>query len=631
MVLAAWLVTPWGCESSSPKVRPDFRATAAPTRPGSVPSWAADAVWYQIFVERFRNGDPGNDPRPVDTRGAWPHLDATGWRVTPWGHDWYRQEDWERATGKGFYTTVHARRHGGDLRGVIDRLDYLVDLGVTAIYLNPINDSPSLHKYDARCWRHVDRNFGPDPDGDARIIASEDPGDPATWRWTAADQLFLALLEAAHSRGLRVIVDYSFNHTGATFWAWLDVVARQRRSPFADWYDVERFDDPATPANEFEYRGWAGVKELPELRKLGASEPERGVPLEGDLHPEVKRHVFAVVSRWLDPDGDGDPSDGVDGFRLDVAERVPVGFWRDFRVHVKSINPDAYLVAELWWESWPDHLLDPAPWLQGDVFDAAMNYRVYVPARSFITGAPPETDATALGESLLALLEGAHPDATRAMMNVVASHDTPRLATSLANPGKYKFRVSPRGNPDYHTGRPDADTRARQRLLLVLQFTWIGAPHIWYGDEVGMWGADDPDCRKPMVWDDIEHEDESIGPTGERRPPEKVRVDRDLLDFYRSLIRLRREHAALFRDGGIEILEAGSDDVFVFRRKDTHTHAVVIINRSSSPKKPALRLEPERIYVDALDRGTRLRSRRGRTQVPVGPLRAMILLPRSDG
>ena len=151
----------------------------------------------------------------------------------PWGHDWYRQDDWEKATGKNFYTTVHARRYGGDLQGVIDRLDYLVDLGVNALYLNPINDSPSLHKYDSRSWRHVDRNFGPDPDGDVqhhrrrRILAMPKPGGGP-----APIGSFSPLSKEAHARGLRVIVDYSFNHTGATFWAWRDVVEKQRASRF---------------------------------------------------------------------------------------------------------------------------------------------------------------------------------------------------------------------------------------------------------------------------------------------------------------------------------------------------------------------------------------------------------------
>jgi glycosidase len=191
------------------------------------PIWAREAIWYQIFVERFRNGDPANDPRPKFMRGAYPGYVPADWKLTPWDQDWYEQQDWARADGGGFYKTVQARRFGGDLQGVLDKLDYLHDLGVTAIYFNPLNDSPSLHKYDARHYRHIDRNFGPDPAGDSAIIDAENPIDPTTWRWTAADRLFLKLVRELHRRNMRVIMDYSWNHTGVTFWAWQDLQENQ--------------------------------------------------------------------------------------------------------------------------------------------------------------------------------------------------------------------------------------------------------------------------------------------------------------------------------------------------------------------------------------------------------------------
>jgi glycosidase len=233
---------------------------SAPAENLSVPGWSGDAIWYQVFVERFRNGDPSNDPTAHDIEGVTDQPPPDGWRPTPWTQDWYRQEPWAVATGKDFYGTVQFRRYGGDLQGLMDRLDYLQELGVTALYLNPVNDAPSLHKYDARNYHHIDRNFGPDPRGDETRISSEDPVDPSTWRWTSADSLFLALVKEIHRRDMRIIVDYSWNHTGITFWAWRDVLARQRASPFADWYAVDRFDDPATPdTSEFSYRGWVGV------------------------------------------------------------------------------------------------------------------------------------------------------------------------------------------------------------------------------------------------------------------------------------------------------------------------------------------------------------------------------------
>ncbi len=234
------------CAGEAPRPRAD----AAPNL--AVPAWSADAVWYQIFVERFRNGDPSNDPTAHDIEGFEPQPVPQGWAPTPWTQDWYRQEPWAKATSRDFYGTVQSRRYGGDLEGVLDRLDYLQHLGVTALYLNPINDAPSLHKYDARNYAHIDRNFGPDPRGDEARIATENPADPATWKWTAADSLFLTLVREVHRRGMRIIMDYSWNHTGTSFWAWRDVLKNQRNSRFADWYEIERFDDPATPdTNEF--------------------------------------------------------------------------------------------------------------------------------------------------------------------------------------------------------------------------------------------------------------------------------------------------------------------------------------------------------------------------------------------
>ena len=333
------------------------------------PDWAREAIWYQIFVERFRNGDSANDPRPEYMRGAYPGYVPANWKVTPWHQDWYEQEDWARAEAGHFHKLAAARRFGGDLQGVLHKLDYLQDLGITAIYFNPLNDSPSLHKYDARHYRHIDRTFGPDPAGDTVIIDAEDPVDPATWRWTAADRLFLKLIREVHRRGMRLIVDYSWNHTGITFWAWEDLRKNQAKSRFRDWYDIISFDDPKTLEDEFHFEGWLGVKTLPELKKVNVSGKRKGHVFEGDLHPEVKAHVFNVTRRWLDPNGDGDPGDGVDGFRLDVATHVPLGFWRDYRKFVRGINDETLLLGEAWWTKWPDQLMDPRPFLQGDIFD----------------------------------------------------------------------------------------------------------------------------------------------------------------------------------------------------------------------------------------------------------------------
>ncbi len=160
-----------------------------------VPEWAKEVVWYQIFPERFRNGDPSNDPQLIDIDGAYPHDIISPWQVHPWGSDWYKLQPYEQKNGKDIWFNLQRRRYGGDLQGIIDKLDYLKDLGITALYLNPVFTSPSSHKYDAVTFHHIDPNFGPDPEGDRKMIGMEIFDDPSTWVWTNADKLALRLIE----------------------------------------------------------------------------------------------------------------------------------------------------------------------------------------------------------------------------------------------------------------------------------------------------------------------------------------------------------------------------------------------------------------------------------------------------
>jgi glycosidase len=547
----------------------------------SVPQWAKEAVWYQIFVERFRSGDAGNQPELWGIEGSWPHNKPQSWSPTPWGQDWYRMEDWAQESGLPFYETVHMRRYGGDLQGVIDKLDYLADLGITAIYFNPLKDSPSLHKYDVRNYHHVDIFFGPDPEGDARLIATENPANPETWVWTSADKLFLKLIQEARKRDIRVIMDYSWNHTGITFWAWQDVLKNQDRSAFADWYRIDSFNNEQE-GTQFSFRGWAGVAELPEFRRHGEGANLPIVHSElapADLHPELKRHIFAVTRRWMDPEGNGDTTLGVDGFRLDVAELIPAAFWRDYRKFVRSINPEAYLVGELWWDEWPDKLLNPNPWLQGDIFDANMNYRWYMPTRSYFGATKPDVPTpSAYIAHIDSVFSGVSRDVVYAQMNLTSSHDSPRFMTSMLNKGQYKFRTNPREYRRYNLRRADEETLRQMNMVLLKKFSDAGAPHIWMGDEMGMWGADDPDTRKPLIWPDIEFEPESADPFNRRRGTDEVAFDSSRFHVYRDLIAMRRENPVLIHGGKTYTLADDERLLLGYERYDGERMAVVLFN-----------------------------------------------------
>ncbi|MCG8474728.1 MAG: glycoside hydrolase family 13 protein, partial [Cytophagales bacterium] len=482
----------------------------------------------------------------------------------------------------GFYSYVQMRRYGGDLQGILDKLDYLQDLGITALYINPLNDAPSLHKYDARHYRHIDRNFGPDPKGDEAIIAKENPVDPATWQMTSADKLFIKLIREAHKRNMKVVLDYSWNHTGSTFWAWQDVLKNQKNSPYADWYEIERFDDPATPENEFSYKGWANVHTLPEINKINEVNRKHGHPYEGNIHNGPKQHIFNVSKRWMDPNGDGDPSDGVDGYRMDVADQIPMGFWRDYRKFLRGINPEFYLIGEIWWEEWPGKLMDPRPYMQGDIFDAVMHYQWYKPARAFFAQTEEGMKPTEFVNKLQATREGIKERSYQAMMNLTASHDSPRLLSSLYNrENAYKYMANPRDNKTYKLHSPtESKIWASECMLLLHQFTFPGSPQIWNGDEFGMTGADDPDNRKPVIWSDMQFAAETATPPGVQKPVQSVKANMDLANYYKKLIALRKNHKALIYGSLKFEIADDAKNVLAYSRKHQDEEILVLFNRS---------------------------------------------------
>lgn len=545
---------------------------AGETSLSDVPTWAKKAVWYQIFPERFRNGDTANDPTVRDLAGSWPHETPAEWHISSWTGDWYELQEWEKGR-EDFYFHAQQRRYGGDLQGVIDELDYLKELGISAIYFNPLFESPSLHKYDATMYHHIDNNFGPDPEGDRRIWATENPADRSTWKWTSADNLFLALIARAHELGIRVIIDGVFNHVGMTFWAFTDVVERQAASPYKDWFIIRSFDDPATSENEFDYAGWYGVRELPEIR-----EDENG------LAAGPREHVHEIVKRWMDPNGDGDPSDGIDGWRLDVAEMVKKEFWRDFRSWVRAINPEAYLVGEVWWDDWDNEkMFNAEPWLQGDVFDAVMNYRWAREVNHFFKDKKRKTTATEFDSRLKSLWSDYRSDVNYVLMNLMDSHDTDRLGSQIVNvDASYDKGVGLQGNPDYDVRKPNEEEVRILQLIALFQMTCPGAPTIFYGTEAGMWGADDPDERKPMLWPDLEYAVEKSHPFGKSRPADENRFNPELYAHYSTLIHLRRMYPALSVGDFRTIVTDDERDLYAFVRTESDQQVLVVINNHKS-------------------------------------------------
>lgn len=542
--------------------------------PSNVPEWGKSAVWYQIFPERFRNSDPSNDPTRETLEMHFPNVE--GWSITPWTRDYYVRDEWEKEIGPNFYENgVFHRRFGGDLQGVIEKLDYLKGIGVTAIKLNPVFWGRSQHKYDGNTFHHIDPNFGPDPKGDIEIIRhGGETADPATWKWTAADKLFLELVKQAHARGIKIVIDGVFNHTGRDFFAFRDIRINGAKSPYADWFTIKSFDDPETRRNELRYAGWAGFFTLPEFRN-----DEAGT----DLHPEVKKYIFDSTRRWMDPDGDGDPSDGIDGWRLDVAEEVPDAFWRDWNKLVFSINPQSITIPEVW--------TDAADYLKRTGFSSAMNYYAFaMPVKAFLID--NSVTPSGFGELLNQRRDQFPANVQLALWNLVDSHDTDRIAQMIVNrntTGQYKNAEkfdydepgnSARQNDQYSVRKPNNDERAIQRLVHLFQVTYVGAPMFYYGVEAGMWGGDDPDCRKPMAWEDLQMDVEKIDPRGRQRPEDDPNVDKDMVAFFREAIALHNTNPA-FKSPAFEVVVADDErNVFGYARGEGAERRVVLLNRS---------------------------------------------------
>ncbi len=426
------------------------------------PEWVKHAVFYQIFPDRFANGEPGLNPENVEPWGSPPRL-----------HNFM----------------------GGDLKGVIDHLDYVQQLGITAIYFNPIFQATSNHKYNTFDYFKIDPHFG----------------DLTR---------FQELLRACHSRNIKVILDGVFNHCGRGFYAFHDVLENGRHSPFYHWFHIENLPvfpyDESQPAN---YRSWWGIRSLPQFNIW---------------HPPVREYLLSVARYWIEQ--------GIDGWRLDVPNEIPDHeFWREFRRVVKGINPDAYIVGEIW--------QDGRPWLDGTQFDGVMNYVLRdICVEFFACGSITVVE---FARRIDNLLQHHPPQVTTAQLNLLGSHDTPRFLT-LAQ-----------GDP------------ARLKLAWLFLTTYPGAPCIYYGDEIGLSGEGDPHCRACFPWDETQWQ-------------------QDLLDAMRQMIALRHEYPVL-RTGDYRTLQADAKtNLYAFARSDEHATAIVLLNNHHLP------LTLVSLHVDAL-------------------------------
>lgn len=546
-----------------------------------IPDWAKGVVWYQIFPERFSNGDKSNDPEAnkvfINSQRV-----PENWKVTDWTSNWFEQSEWEKKLGGDIRNHLYERRYGGDIQGIINKLDYLKDLGIGAIYLNPVFEAVSLHKYDGSTFHHIDVNFGPDPKGDRELIKSEIPDNPDTWVMTSADKLFLKFVDEVHKRGMKIIIDGVFNHTGIQFWAFQDIVKNQQESKYKDWYIINSFDDLSTYKNEFDYKGWWNIKSLPEFNRT-----------KDDLANGPKQYVFNSTKKWMDPNGDGDPSDGIDGWRLDVAREVPIGFWKQWNEIVKSINDQAIIVGELW-EFSPEFVSEKGP------FDALMNYNFAYAVNDLFIAEKNRITIDKFISRLKAIDETYDYENLYVLQNLISSHDTERLSSMIKNPDRKFEHDANEGNPNYNPGKPTAEEIEKQKLIAAFQLLYRGAPMIYYGDEVGMYGADDPHDRKPMIWEDLIYDNEVINKNSGFKTgfgDYTVEQNKDLLEFYKRIIEIRNENEQL-KIGTIKFIYSDNDKrTFAFESVLDDKKTISIFNLGNEDLKISFEFPLIKLFV----------------------------------
>lgn len=424
-----------------------------------LPQWWQDAVVYQIFPERFKKAQSGLEPVPCEEWGKPP-------------------------TRENFF--------GGNLQGITNSIEYLNRLGVTALYLNPIFESPSNHKYDTIDYFKIDPHFGSLDD-------------------------FKKMLNQCHKSGIRVILDGVFNHIGYYSKQFQDVLKNGKESEFADWFYLPEGKIQTDPLN-YECVGY--YKWMPKLRFS---------------NPSVRRHCLRVGAYWLEL--------GIDGWRLDVCDEVDFTFWQEFRRMCKKINPNAVLLGETWG--------DGRQLMQGDQMDSVMNYLFRDAMLDFL--ANERINASAFTERIGKMYANYPFQSHSGLLNLIGSHDTERFLTAAAG---------------------DMD---KLKLAAMFQFTFLGVPMIYYGDEHAMEGENDPDCRRTMCWDDQNF---------------------DLMEEYRSLIALRKEHSAM-RRGAMEFL-AAEDRFIAWKRQSDEETLIILANLGQTEQTFQVLLDEKQKFKTAI-------------------------------
>ena len=514
------------------------------------PDWAKGAVFYQIYVDRFYNGDRSNDVEDDE----YFYIGEGTSKVTDWNK-------YPAAMGvREFY--------GGDIAGVMQKLDYLQELGVEVLYLNPIFVSPSNHKYDIQDYDYVDPHFGRIVKDEGEVLQRDENGnlkaDPTypnksasryICRVTdkenleASNQLFAEFVEEVHRRGMKVILDGVFNHCGS-FNKWLDRECIYENAP---GYEKGAYVAEDSPYNTFfkfrerqwpynpHYDGWWGHDTLPKLNY--------------EESPSLFDYIMHVGRKWVSPPYN------VDGWRLDVAADLGQSgeynhyFWKEFRRNVKEANPDALVLAE--------HYGDPTEWLKGDEWDTVMNYDAFMePLTWFLTGVEKHSDEyrqDQLGNpdsffgSMRHFMTRFHTQSLLVAMNELSNHDHSRFLTRTNRKVGRTAYLGPEA-------AGEGIDKSIMRLAVMIQMTWPGAPTIYYGDEAGLCGWTDPDNRRAYPWGS---------------------EDQELIDFHKEIIRIHKDYQAL-KTGSILFLH-GQYSFISYGRFDEQDKIVIAINSGEQP------------------------------------------------